>query len=134
MVNIPTQRQPLVPLTEEQREKVRSSDRWVILARVPGENSYQGYVENSFCMDWSKDRVLQFNMVWGDGKANGEEHLSTARNNHPSWEIEMYHWRDENLPVILDIESWLDDLAHNPNTLSGVSDKFKARNIPFTMK
>ncbi|QXV73994.1 hypothetical protein [Rhizobium phage RHEph12] len=134
MTVIPKERKPNVPLSEDRRAAIRASDRWIILAKLPGDNSYQGYTELSFCMDWSKDYVLQFNMVWGDGKKNCEEHLALARSNHPTWEIEMYDWRDENLPVILDIEKWLDANAHNPNTLSGVDDKYRARNIPFTMK
>lgn len=128
------ERKPNEPISEERRIQIRESDRWLLLGRKPGENAYLGYVEESFSMDWSADHVLQFNMVWSDGKVNCEEHMETAKRNHPDWEIVMYHWRDENLPIILDIEKWLDANAYNPNTLSGVDNKFLARNIPFLMK
>jgi len=38
------------------------------------------------------------------------------------------------MPYELDIEAWLDAQAHNPNTLSGVTNKFKARNTIFKVK
>jgi hypothetical protein len=95
-------------------------------------------------MGWDSDHVL----FWWSGPATsnfGSKHVLDARADathalehlkklQPDWDIVLYDVRDEALPVILDWDGWIEAQAFNPNTLSGVSNKFKARNMKFTMK
>ncbi len=139
-----TERKPIVPVSEEQRQKLLALQGVVILGNEKGGNHFKGYVEHSWSMDWSSDHVL----FWWSGPATsnlGSKHMLDARkdaehalksilSSHTSWDVTVWDVRDEALPVILDWESWVQAQAFNPNTLSGVTDKFKARNMPFKMK
>ena len=126
---------PIVPVTPEQRERLAALPGVIVLIRRPGANAYEGYVEHSFSMDYSGSHV---NFWWQspehDGKRYAEAHAADIRRHHQDWEVEVWDARDPKLPVTLDWEVWIEAQAHNPNTLSGVSNKFAARNIPFRMR
>lgn len=132
------------PVSEERRQRLLALEGFLILGRPKGGNSYQGFVENSFSMGWSPNYV---NFWWSgeatsnfgtkhkiDGRADAEHYLAEERRLRPDWDIEIFDAKDENLPVVLDWDGWVDAHAYNPNTLSGVSDKFRARNFRFEMK
>lgn len=138
-----TKRLPVEPVSPETRERLLALEGYVILGLPPGRNAYQGYVENSFTMDWEPDYV---NFFWSgnatsnfgtshivDGKANAEYYIEKLRRDNPEWKIDVWDVRDENLPVKLDWDAWVEAQAYNPNTLSGVTNKHKARNFKFEM-
>lgn len=125
---------PVEPLTEEKREILRGLRKHVLLGFPPGGNAWQGHVELSFAMDWHVDRVRIWTDTWGDGRENSERHMQQSQEVRPDWQMKVFNLEDEDLPIIIDIEKWIDDQAYNPNTLSGVTDKFAARNAPFKMK
>lgn len=137
------ERQPRVPVSEERRADLLALRGVIILARIPGENTYTGYVEHSWSMGWDKAHV---NFWWiGDaetiigkvevyGNGDAEEHVREAKKNHLDYAIEVWDAHDPDLPVKLDWDNWVEAQAYDPNTLSGVSNKFVARNIRFEMR
>lgn len=129
------ERKPLVPLPDKTKHKLRNMKSWVILARRPEENAFIGYVEQSFHMEWSNEYVLIHISTWWKEDEIKKE-FEDIKKKHPSWgeNIWLYEVHDENLPIVIDFEAWLDANAHNPNTFSGVTNKYKARNAPFKMK
>lgn len=135
---------PIEPVTPERRGRLLATDGYIILGHAPGDNSFQGFVEHSFSMAWDKRSV---NFFWSgaatsnfgtkhvlDGKANAEEYVKKERLLHPDWQIEAWSVRDPTLPVTLDWDRWVEAHAYNPNTMSGVTDKFAARNFRFEMR
>lgn len=139
-----TERQPRIPLTPDQREQLMARRGHVVLFREPGANQYRGYVEHSFSMGIDPARTCLFgsgeyvsnlgtrHVI--DGQADAEHHAEEIRKKHPDSIVEVWDARDENLPVVLDWEEWLDAQAFDPNTFSGVTNKFKARNLRFDMR
>jgi hypothetical protein len=139
------ERKPIEPVSPGERERLRALPGMIILVREPGANAYQGYVEHSWSMGYDPGHT---NLFWsGVGRDNIfgitmtlvaerdiAHHVEAIKKSHPDWEVTTWNAHDPELPVILDWEAWIDAQAFDPNTLAGVSNKFKARNIPFTMK
>ena len=69
-----------------------------------------------------------------DGRQYAEDMIEKFRNDYPDWDFDIHDAHDEDaLPVVLDWNQWA--MACRPAaTLSGVLDKYGARNIQFTMK
>lgn len=116
---------------------------YILLVKKPSENSYSGIVEGSFALDSNKDRTRFFwtgvayflgNQYDIDGKKDAQEMMDYYLKKYPDWEIEMFDVENEDLPVTIDWEQWFKDNEPNPNTLSGVKNKFGARNVKFEMK
>lgn len=138
-----------VPETPEEKiareERLLALPGFVVLVRKPGENDYRGLIEHSFSLGESNDSTQFF---WSsnnassnlggtfkiDGKKGAEERVDYYKLIQPDWSYEIFDAKDEDkLPVILDWQSWLD--ANAPaDTLSGVRNKHKARNIFFRTK
>ena len=130
-----TERKPIVPVSEETRQRLLTMPAFVLLGFPTKANAYQGYVEQSFSMSWSSNHVLIYTNSWGDGRKQAEEAKQDSERIIYMWALEVYDARDtEKLPIVIDWEAWIEAQAFNPNTLSGVNDKFKARNAPFKMK
>jgi hypothetical protein len=115
---------------------------YIILVKKPNDDTLYGIVEQSFSLDTSKTHTFFF---WDspkggrfremDGKVWVQKDCEYWNKNHPDWEFTIYDARDDSkLPVTIDWESWLD--AHEPSdkTLSGIKDKYRARNLRFTKK
>ena len=126
---------PIEPVSAEQHHRLRNElELRIILFRKPDDNSWTGYIENSFSMGEDKGHTLMFfTGKYSNAVRESTEHVANIRALHPSFDIHIFDPRAEDLPVILDWEAWINAQAYNPNTLSGVSHKFKARNIPFKM-
>ena len=139
----------LIEQTLEQREARREHlmrlPGYICLAVFPGEEWYTGLVERSFSLDksrtetqffWTSDNAhSNFGTTheidgWKDAKRRKEYYEGL----YPGVRIIIVDARDEDLlPVELDWEGWID--ARQPaETLSGVKDKYGARNIRFTVK
>lgn len=140
-----SERKPIEPLTEKQREHYLKLPGLIILGRAPGVNAWHGYVEHSMSMGWDADHVNYWwsgtgtDAIFGftmtiDAQRDVDSHMETIKKNKPDWEIKVFDVFDPDLPVVLDREAWMQANRYDPNKLSGVSDKFKARNIPFKMK
>lgn len=131
--------------TPEDRERALTLDGFVILGRHPGGNAVSGIIENSFSMSVSSERVL----FWFLGTAYsnlGTKHELTREKvlkncqryidmfSKDGMEYVAWDVRDPDLPVELNWERWLYDSEPSDRTLSGVRDKFGARNIQFRMR
>lgn len=118
---------------------------YVVLARNPGGNAYcQAIVELSFSMDLSPDRCLFF---WSsknatsnfggkfevDGLKDATHHRDAFAKNHPDLEFEIFDVHAEDLPIEIDWDGWRKSCTP-AQTLSGVADKYGARNPRFKMK
>lgn len=138
------ERKPVVPISDERRAQLLDLAGYVILVRKTADEPYEGYVEQSFGMGFDPKRV---NFWWSgeahsnfgtkhtiDGRESAMRHAETIEKNHPDWSVEVWDAHNEDLPIVIDWNAWADAQAHDPNTLSGVSDKYKARNAPFTVK
>jgi hypothetical protein len=132
-------------MDENRKARLMALPGYVVLGREPQDNAYVGTVENSFSLGLSKDHV-QFN--WSsdaatsnfggrftvDGAALAARDKEYWEKQRPGMMFEVFDARDaDKLPVVLDWEGWL--AANEPaDTLSGVRDKYRARNIRFEMK
>lgn len=117
---------------------------YVILAVLPGEEWYSGYVEHSFSMAFSandtrfwwsgkaKDNI--FGKEWDlNGFKNAKYHADDIRKNHPGIEPLIFDARDDELlPVTLHWKQWLIDTSPGKN--GWARSKYGDRNIRFTMK
>lgn len=119
------------------RGELRKMPAWVVLGRVPGGNAYHAVVERSWSMDLVADRTHIF---WSggyfkiDGKATAEEHREKFAKSRPDMTFEVFDVHDENLPIVIDWDRYEDDNEPVSNTLSGVRNKYNARNALFEMK
>lgn len=128
-----SKRKPIEELSQEQRTRIAALKAWVIFGKPKEDNAFKGYVEHSWHLDYSPDYVRIWTETWNDEKSM-QKMLEETQSLHPSWEFVLYEVHDPEMPFELDIEAWLDAQAYNPNTLSGVTDKFKARNATFKVK
>jgi hypothetical protein len=117
---------------------------YVILGRRAGSNSYVGVVELSFAMDLHDSRTNFFwtgvgrdNIVGAkhqiDGKATAERYRQHFAERNPTIEFTVYDIDSPDLPVVIDWDDWRDGSSPSDRTLSGVKDKFRARNPRFYM-
>lgn len=139
----------LIEQTEEEqaarRERLMQTPGYIVLAREPGANDYRGVVENSFSLDTSNDRTQFF---WSsnnatsnfggsfviDGLKDAQETVEYWSKKYPDWTFEIFDARDdEKLPVYLDWDRYING-CRPADTLSGVNDKYDARNLKFLTK
>jgi hypothetical protein len=126
-------------MTEEEklaeRERIKALPAYVLLRRQPGANSYEGYIEHSFSMDWSPDYVR----VWWsgtaysflgthqiDGKATAEKDRDEYARRYPDTEFVVFDLHSEECPIEIDWDVWADAMI--------AGRKFASRNPKFTIK
>ncbi len=116
---------------------------YVVLGREKGSNSYKAIIEQSFFMDLSGEFACFF---WSSNNATSNfggkfkiDGLKNAEHNRDKFAkdsemiFEIFDVHDDNIPIEIDWDYWR--LCNEPaNTLSGVKDKFGARNPRFKMK
>lgn len=135
-------------MDEETRERLLKLPGFVILGKEAGANAYTlGYVENSFSM---QVKPAQTNFWWvGTARSNFgsthelttervrktvDEHCKDLNKSHPGTEFTVWDVRDPEIPVEFDWETWLWGSQRSDKTLSGVVEKYAARNLHFRMK
>lgn len=133
----------------ETRERLLKTPGFVILGKLKAHgNSYPvGYCENSFSMSvengrsnfwWIGTATSNFGskheLTYEKVKASVERHLADLNRNHPDYNFEVWDVHDPEIPVEFDWEHWLWGNARSDRTLSGVRDKYAARNLEFRMK
>lgn len=115
---------------------------FVVLGRAKTANAFQAIVEHSWCMDLSMDRACFFwSPAPGDtrkldpdmGRKSAEKYRDHFAKSRPDHDFVVYDIADPALPVKLFWDEWRVDNEYIPNTLSGVRNKFKARNVRFDM-
>jgi hypothetical protein len=121
---------------------------FVVLGQLKGGNAYHAVIECSFSMDLSPENV---NLYWiGTARDNlvgakweltenlvrktAEEHRDMFSKPRPDWEFKVWDMHDPNLPIIIDWDSWKWGNTRSEHKLSGVRNKFLARNPKFKMK
>lgn len=132
-------------IINEKNLKLMQLPGYIVLTKEPGSNHYRGIIELSFSLDTSKDRTQFF---WSsdnassnfggkfkiDGYKDAEYSIENWSKSKPDWIFEIFDARDDSkLPVYLDWDRWLNG-NRRADTLSGVNDKFDARNLIFQMK
>lgn len=124
--------------------KLRELPAWVVLGKEPGGNSYKAVVERSFSMDLDAERACIFwssgdatSNIGGsfkiDGKAAADRHQKMFEKACPGMTFEVFDVHGE-IPIEIDWDRYEADNEFVPNTLSGVRNKFNARNARFEMK
>jgi hypothetical protein len=140
---MPLDRKPIVPVTDDWRDKFRQFRGFIILGQDAKVNHPSGYVERSFSMGWDAGHVLLalWHPEWGRIKTEAAcrrdvDHWLASTSIIASGMADVRAWdiHDPDLPIVIDLEAWITAQAFDPNTLSGVSDKFRARNAPFAMR
>lgn len=118
------------------KSKLLDLPGFVILGSRPGENALSAIIELSFAMDESQDRVLFWfirpDMSKERVMKNCEHYrsmFSMGGNEYKIWDV-----RDPDLPIDINWEEWLWANASSEKTVSGVRDKYRARNPQFKMK
>ena len=116
---------------------------YVVLGKARGDNSYKAIIERSFSMDLSSDRCLFFwsgpaTLNFGgkfeiDGLQDAEHYRDHFSKRHPDMEFVIFDIHSDELPVTIDWDGWASS-RQPADTLSGVRDKFGARNPRFHMK
>lgn len=120
---------------------------YIIIGKRENANAYAaGIVENSFSMSVHPERS---NFWWiGSAVSNfGTKHELTREKVFKNAEhyrdmfskpgdpkFEIWDVDDPNLPVEIDWQEWERASAPSDKTLSGVVNKFRARNVRFKMK
>jgi hypothetical protein len=133
-------------MTQQQLRKMAKPNLpgFIVLGKGPSTNAYVGTVELSFAMDLSKDRT-QF--YWShdnatsnfggkfkiDGRKDAEARVEQLAKAHPDHTWEIFDVHDDNLPVLMDWDDWRWGSTPSEKKLSGVMDKFIARNPRFYM-
>jgi hypothetical protein len=135
-------------MSPEIREKLLNLPGYVVLGKREGGNAYNAIIERSFSMDVSSDnanfwwigeaRDNFFGAKWELSKEivlkNAERHRDAFNKTRPDMKFEVFDVRDPDLPIVIDWDTWLWAHESSDKTLSGVRDKFIARNPPFKMK
>lgn len=116
---------------------------YIVIGRRPGGNTYAlGVIEGSFSLDTHPDRTQFF---WSsknatsnfggsfevDGRAMAERSAKDWNARHPDIDFEVFDVHSPHCPVLLDWDEWRRDSQPSDRTLSGVQDKFGARNVRF---
>lgn len=123
-------------------EKEARMPGYIILGKRPLDNAYQGVVEGSFSMYLSPDYVNFFWTGTGysmlgkhevDGLKEAEHYQEYFASRYPDMVFEIFDVHSEDLPVVLDWDGLTAGLMP-AETLSGVRNKFRARNFRFNMK
>lgn len=130
---------------EELRRQCLDLPSYILLSQRPGEEWFRGYTENSWSLSYdSKDRtyLFQTGTFYGplghrhdiDGKEWAEEVRDDYLNDNPDHRAFIFDAFDEKLPVKLDYhryDRYVRD-SRPSDTLSGVINKYGARNIKFS--
>lgn len=118
---------------------------YVVLGCKP-DGTYVGIVENSFSMSLSERYVNIFwssetardNIVGAIHVVNGEEdaqhHCKNFSRGHPEIQFSVYDLNSPDCPIDIDWKRYLISWTPDPKKLSGVKDKFGARNPDFYLK
>lgn len=116
---------------------------YVILIKKPNDYRIYGPVKHSFSLKITENQTFFFwsapegHPRWRpmDGKKMVEEEFADWKRKYPDWEMKIYDARDEdNLPVIIDWDTWLRAHERSDITLSGVKHKYYSRNLRFSPK
>lgn len=121
---------------------IKALPAFILLGRKKGENAYMGYVEGSFSLMTSKDETFVYwtsanaTSNFGgkftiDGKSWAEKDFAKLQARADE-EWEMFNV-EEPLPVELDWRKYHWGSEPDCMTLSGVRDKYAARNVGFKM-
>lgn len=125
-------------ITEERKASLMAVQGYILLIKKPGDAQFYGTVENSFSIGIEPNRAF---LYWTsayrniDGLEWANKDLAYWKKQYPDYEYTIYDARDaEKLPVVLNWDVWLD--AHTPSekTMSGIKNKYDARNLKFTLK
>lgn len=117
---------------------------FVVLSERKMENTFHSPIENSFSLDvspnfcqfcWSSEKATS--NFGGSFSVDGMEHAKRmkafAERELPDFPFVIWNIHDPLIPVEIDWVKW--EKAMQPaKTLSGVADKFLARNVPFKCK
>lgn len=118
---------------------------FMVLSERKMEDTYHSVIECSWSIELSTDRA-QF--YWSsqkatsnfggsfavDGRKHADEMKAWAEKQLPDFPFKVWDVRDPALPIELNWKAW--ERAHEPSdrNISGVVDKFTARNVPFKCK
>lgn len=120
---------------------------FVVLAKSKTDNSYKAIIERSWSMDLSSDCCLFFWTGKGysalfkpgayveiDGFKDATHHKEKFGQNNAGMDFTIFEVHATDLPIAIDWDTWRKDCAPSEKTLSGVQNKFGARNPRFVMK
>lgn len=128
-------------MDDDTKARLLAMPGYVVLGKRKGGNAYSGLTENSFSMGLEVDYVLFFWWItnsWGyrtadEARKDAEDHRDKYNKSHPDMDFEVWDVRDPNLPITLDWEGWV-VANESADTLSGVRNKYRARNFKFEMR
>jgi hypothetical protein len=133
--------EPLVATDEDVARNNRlmgvAKARYIILIKKPNDDQLYGPVENSFSLGVEPNRTF---LYWSSTYYNldawtwANKDMVYWKEKYPDWEYTIYKAMDENLPVVINWDVWLDAQSPSPHTFSGVKNKYDGRNLKFTMK
>src|SRR5271170_6584263 len=115
---------------------------YVVLITKPNDPSLYGPVELSFGLDvrpnetqyfWSSNNASSNFGIRGikvEGLKRAESSIKAWRQDHPDWKFGVYDVEDPFLPIVIDWAGYKRAIVP-AKTLSGVTDKYKARNLSF---
>ena len=139
VVRLMEPQEPLVATDEDARRNARLMEvaeaGYVILIKKPNDDQLYGPVENSFSLGVEPNRTFLYwsSTYWNlDAWTWANRDYDRGKQEHPDWEYTIYKAMEA--PVNINWDVWLD--AHSPSThtLSGVKNKYDARNLKFTAK
>jgi hypothetical protein len=143
MITIKEPTEPLADIGELEDDKESREARlmdvkgYILIIQKPDDSNLYGPVERSFVLDVVANRTFFF---WTSISRNIDAYdwvqkdLAYWKSKYPSWKYNVYDARSSQLPIIIDWKTWLD--AHEPSdiNLSGIRNKYYARNLKFVVK
>ena len=110
----------------------------VVIITKPGDPTLYGPVELSFSLDVRPNQTFRYWSSTGTHPRSSiewsDKDITMWKASHPDWTFERYEVNDPKLPIILDWEAWDDACTPSSNTISGVKNKYGARNLNFHKK
>ncbi len=105
--------------------------RPIFVVLLTTDDGYHGLVEHSMAIAAHTSRVRLW-WTWGvaDGRADAENNAKYATGARAA---DIWDAHDPALPIVIDWDGWVRD-NEPAKTLSGVRDKFRARNAMFTIR
>ena len=133
----------MTELITERVQRLQDKPNYVVIGKK--DEIYYGVIEQSFSMGLSEDRILVLwtsefatsNITSGtfkiDGKDDAEYQLKRVSKDYPDIDFEVVKLLSPESYVEIDWEEYAEAGMPDVKRLSGVKDKFRARNARFTI-
>jgi hypothetical protein len=129
--------------TDARNKRLLENNIFIVLGINPVTNKYCGPIKNSFGLDiregWTQAWWSAFEGCdkWAenvDGQKEAQRSVDYWVKQGKNWNWKIYRVQTDELPIVIDWEHYLWAHTYDDKTLSGIVDKYGARNFRFKTK